>query len=190
MHHQDLTGLLDAVHEGDARAKHTLFEVTYSELRRLATSTMEGERPGHTLHPTALVNEAVIKILAGDSLMRTRNRATFFALAARAMRSVLVDHARRRAAAKRPTGNRRRIEPLDESLRQFEEREQIDMLILDEALQQLQTLSQRQHDAVMLRFFGGLRFQEIATHLGVSVSTVEKDWNFARAWLRKTLDEG
>ena len=190
MDNGQITTLLDAVHKGDSQAADELFEVTYPELRRLASSAMRRQRSGHTLHPTALINEAVVNMLAGDCLARTANRGMFFALAARAMRSVLVDHARRRAAAKRVTGDGRRKRLLDEVVIQFEQQEHVDLLALDEALEQLEAMNKRQHDTVMLRFFGGLRFQEIADHQGVSLSTVEKDWSFARAWLRRTLDKG
>jgi RNA polymerase sigma factor (TIGR02999 family) len=190
MDNGQITMLLGAVHQGDSEATAELFEVTYAKLRRLATCAMRRQRSGHTLQPTALINQAVVNILASDCLIRTANRGMFFALATRAMRSVLVDHARRRAAAKRVTGQGRRKRLLDEVVSQFERLEQVDLLALDEVLKQLEALNKRQHDTVMLRFFGGLRFQEIADHQGVSLSTVEKDWNFARAWLRRALDKG
>lgn len=186
---QQITRLLKAARKGDQGAANGVLEVAYPELRSLAASTLRGQRPDHTLQPTSLVGEAVVRILLANALATTESRTAFFALAARAMKSVLIDYARRRGASKRPTGNNRRACSWDESISRFEEYEQVDLVSLGEAMHQLEARSKRQHDTVLLRFFGGLSNSEIAEYLNVSLSTVEKDWHFARAWLRKTLDE-
>lgn len=187
MEDDQITQLLGAVRDGNVTAAEELFAITCAELRKIAKSAMRTQPANHTLQPTALVNEAVVRILKGESLQRTDNRRMFYALAARAMRSVLVDYARRRAAIKRAAGSTTQHEFFEEVVGRFEEEMQVDVLALDEALKTLQTRSKRQHDVVVMRFFGGFRVEEIADHLGVSSSTVEKDWAFSKAWLRKVL---
>ena len=185
----EITDLLNKAAVGDQLARDHLFEVLYPTLRELAAAQMRYERPGHTLQPTALVNEAILKMNDRRLLEEATDRCGFIAAAARAMRAVLVDHARRRSASKRPSGDNRQRHPLDETLEYFERTQRLDVMVLDEALRELSTLSQRQHDIVMLHFFGGLKFKQIADYIDVSLSTVEKDWRFARAWLRRALDE-
>lgn len=184
----EVTKLLAKAAEGDVQAKETLFNVLYPTLRELAAAHMNRERSDHTLQPTALVNEAAAKLLKGKLLRHATDRASFLATASSAMRAILVDHARKRSAAKRPTGKLGDRVPLENVLECFEREQGLDVEALDEAMQQLNSFSPRQHEIVMLHFFGGLTFREIASHLGVSLSTVEKDWKFARAWLRKTMD--
>ena len=153
----------------------------------MAGALMQRERPGHTLQPSALVNEAMVRLLEGSALNRSADRGYFFAAAAQAMRQVLVDHARRRRAAKRD-GGRRRV-PLDQVLQYFDDR-RLDVLALHEALDRLMTLDERQGLVVSLRFFAGLSAPEVADVLDVSVGTIEGDWRIARAWLRGQLGGG
>ncbi len=155
-----------------------------AELRSLASRYLAGERPGHTLQPTALVHEAFLR-LAGKSGVPA-GRSEFIALAATSMRRVLVDHARARRAAKRG-GERQRI-ALD-AASPSDERTEVDLLALDESLERLAGLDQRQARIVELRFFGGLGVEAVAAVLGVSPRTVEADWRMARAWLRRELEK-
>jgi RNA polymerase sigma factor (TIGR02999 family) len=182
----DLTALIEQARSGDAEARERLTRAVYGELRRMADVLMRRERPGHTLQPSALVNEALIRLFDGEVLARARDRRYLFAAAASAMRQVLVDHARARDAAKR-TGRRERV-PLDQVLDYFEERK-LDVISLHEALDRLMALDERQGLVVALRFFLGLSVPEVADALEVSTGTVERDWRVARAWLRGQLGE-
>ncbi len=169
--------------DGDRAALARLTTLVYDELHRLARIYMARERPDHTLQATALVNEAYLK-LVDTSRVRWRNRAHFFAMAARLMRQVLVDHARSRRNQKRG-GDWLRV-TLDESLnlgRDFNS----DLLALDEALGTLARLDPRKSQVVELRFFGGLALDETAEALGISEDTVGRDWDSARAWLLREL---
>lgn len=157
--------------------------LVYEELRRLAHSYMRGERPGHTLQTTALVNEAYLR-LADYRGIRRQERAHFFAIAARLMRRILIDHARTRARQKRGGGALRLA--LDEAAVLSPERSR-ELLALDEALSRLAKLDPRKSRVVELRFFGGLYNDEIAELLDVSVKTVTRDWQMAEAWLRREL---
>jgi RNA polymerase sigma factor (TIGR02999 family) len=180
----ELTSLLAAVRGGDEAARDHLVECVYQELRRVAAGLIRAEPTGHSLQPTALLHEALAHLLEADALRRAPNRAYLFGAAARAMRQVLVDHARQRNAGKRGGGQRRL--PLDAVLLYFQE-QRVDVLTLHEALDRLAVLDERQSQVVTLRFFGGLTVPEIAEQLGVSVSTVESDFRVARAWLRRQL---
>jgi RNA polymerase sigma factor (TIGR02999 family) len=181
-----LTALLDAVRAGREGAQDDLVRAVYDELRRFARGLMRHERPGHTLQPSALVHEALLRLLGGDTLADVPDHRYLFAAASRAMRQVLVDHARRHDADKRDPGRVRL--PLDESLAYFEEQD-LDVIALDEALARLAPTYPRQAEVVDLRFFGGLTVPEVAVTLGVSDTTVESDWRFARAWLRRQLGD-
>jgi len=172
--------LLAEVQGGSEQARAELFEEVYGDLRTMAGILMVRERGDHTLQPTALVHEAYLRIFIGTPL-KSSDRPYFFSAAARAMRRVLVEHARRRHADKRPDGRRR--EPLDDIHHTVESTQGVGILDLDQALLELEEVNPRQHDVVVLRFFGGLGWKEIAVVLKVSVSTVEKDWQAARAWL-------
>jgi RNA polymerase sigma factor (TIGR02999 family) len=180
----ELTALLVEARAGDEAAKERLTRAVYGELRRIAEVLMRRERPDHTLQPSALVNEALLRLFDSDALDRAQDRRYLLAAAAQAMRQVLVDHARRRDADKR--GGRRERVPLDGVLQYFEER-RLDVVALHEALDRLMALHQRQGLVVALRFFTGLSVPEVADVLGVSVATVEGDWRVARAWLRGQL---
>jgi len=180
----DVTTLLEQIQAGDEQARHQLVERIYGELHRVAVGLMEGERADHSLQPTALLHEALLRLLDADVLSKAPNRAYLFAAAARAMREVLVDHARYRSRQKR--GGKQHTLPLDAVLLYCEE-QNLDVVAVHEALNQLATMHERQSTVVTLRFFGGFTMPEIAGQLGVSVSTVESDFRIARAWLRKQL---
>jgi RNA polymerase sigma factor (TIGR02999 family) len=182
----EVTTVLAEVRDGKPQAVDRLIGLVYDELRAVAAALMSRERPDHTLQPTALLNEALVKLLDTDFLSRVEDRRLFFGAAVRAMRQVLVDHARRRSADKRVEGRPR--EPLDEAVRYFEKRK-LDVLALHELLEQLSGLHERQGRIVELRFFGGFTVPEIADLLGVSVSLVESDFRKASAFLRSRLGE-
>ncbi len=175
----DVTRLLAEAGQGRKEAWEKLAPRVYEELRGLAESAMRRERAGHTLQPTALVHEAFLK-LAGQDHANWENRKHFYGAAAEVMRRVLVNHALARKAAKR--GGGLQPQPLDELSVAFEG-ESADLLALDEALQRLSSMDGQQAKIVELRFFGGLTFPEVADALGVSLSTVERGWRVARAWL-------
>ena len=181
-----VTDLLVRWREGDRLALDELMPLVYDELRRLAARYMRGERPGHTLQTSDLVNEACLR-LAGHEEMRWQDRAHFFAVAAQAMRRILVDHARRRGNQKHG-GGVRRVE-LDEALVVSDERA-AEVVALDEALARLAELAPRKSQLVELRFFGGLSIEEAAEVLRVSPGTVMRDWTFVKAWLRKEIAGG
>jgi RNA polymerase sigma factor (TIGR02999 family) len=183
---REVTTLLDQIRAGSADAQERLVELVYQELRRLAGGLLRRERAGHTLQPTALVHEALLRLLRPDALGGAYNRSQFLAAAARAMRRVLVDHARQRAADKR--GGGRAPLPLDEALDYFAE-QHLDLLAVHDALDRLAGLHARQAQVVELRFFGGCTVEEIAAQLQVSVSTVESDFRKAAAFLRSQLVE-
>jgi RNA polymerase sigma-70 factor, ECF subfamily len=180
----DLTAILSDIRAGRPDAQDRLVCAIYGELRRVARGLMHQERPGHTLQPSALVHETLLRLLDGDALADVPNRRFLFAAAAQAMRQVLVDHARRRRARKRE-GQRARV-PLDEALSTFEE-QGLDVIALHDALDRLAPAHPRPAQVVDLRFFGGLSVPEVAELLGVSDTTVEGDWRFARAWLLRKL---
>ena len=180
----DVTLLLARARDGDEQARDDLIARVYGELRRVAEGLMRREHPGHTLSPTAVVHEAVIKLLGEAALDRAADRSYLFASAARAMREVLIDHARRRATARRGGGQRR--VPLDAVVDYFED-QGLDLVAVHEALDRLAERNGRQAQVVTLRYFGGLTVPEIAEALGVSVGTVERDWRIARAWLSNEL---
>lgn len=181
-----VTALLQAWGDGDLAARDRLFPLVYEELRRRAAHYLRRERPGHTLQPTALVHEAYLR-LAGPNRMAWTDRAHFLAVAAQAMRRVLVDHARTKRAGKR-WGHRVQV-PLEEGVATSQPRE-VDLILLDESLDELGALSPGQARLVELRYFGGLTTEEAAHVLGVSHATVERRWNLARAWLFRRVTQG
>jgi RNA polymerase sigma-70 factor (ECF subfamily) len=158
-------------------------DAVYRELRRLAASCLRKERSDHTLQPTALVHEAWIRMSAGANL-EWQNRAHFFGFAARIMRQVLVDHARKHCAGKRPEGGER-CELSDVYAFSLDRSEEL--LAVDEALDRLAVLDSRQSHIVELRFFAGLSEEEIGELLDISVRTVKRDWKMAKAWLQSEL---
>ncbi len=184
---QGLTVILGRAKAGDERARGELIALIYDELRRVASSMMRRERAGHTLSPTAVVHEAVIRLLGEAVFDRAADRSFLFASAARAMREVLIDHARRRGAARRGGGMRR--VPLDAVVDYFEG-QGLDVVAVHEALDRLAELDGRQAQVMTLRYFGGMTVAEVAAALGVSVATIEQDWRLARAWLAGQLGGG
>lgn len=178
------TQLLRRAVDGDAVAADQLLPLVYDELRALARRFLRGQE-GHTLQPTALVHEAWLHLVE-QSQRDWRNRAHFFAVAARIIRRVLVDHARMRASLKR-RGDRERVK-LEESAAEAAQPD-VDLLALDEALHELAQLDARQARVVELRFFAGLEIDEVALALGVSPRTVKEDWRVARAFLSRRLAE-
>ena len=180
-----VTDLLHAWGEGDETALHQLVPLLESELRRLARAYMARERPGHTLQPTALVNEAFLRLVDAQGV-RWHGRAHFFGIAARLMRRVLVDHARARGFQKR--GGGAQTVPLETTIL-VSRAPDIALLDLDDALDALAEVDERKAKVVEMRFFGGMTVEETAGALGVSGDTVKRDWRLAKLWLLKTLGE-
>jgi len=178
-----VTLLLHNWREGDQAALGQIAEIVQRELRRLAASYLRRERPGHTLQPTALVNEAFVR-LVGQANSKWEGRSHFIAIAAHHMRQILVDYARRHQAAKRGSGAT--MIPLDGAEAAGDPRP-VDLLALDEALAKLAKVDPRKAQAMELKYFGGLEMKEIADVLGISVKTVEKDVRLAAVWLRSAL---
>lgn len=179
----ELFAALQTATRGDSSALDRLFPALYQELKRQAAGYLRGERAGHTLQPTALAHETYLRLI-GRRDFPWQNRAHFMASAARAMRSILVDHARRRRAQKR--GGGREQVPLDATMA-IEEQRPVAFDDLDRALEDLARRSERQAKVVELRYFGGLSAEETAEVLGVSSVTVKRDWATARAWLYREL---
>jgi RNA polymerase sigma factor (TIGR02999 family) len=186
---RDLTSTLCAATSGDAAAAADLLPAVYDELRRMAARMLRRERAGHTLQPTALAHEAFLKLI-DQSRVQWQGRVHFLAVAATAMRRILVNHAKARGRIKRggPAAHRQRV-PLDDALESFEERA-VDLEALDEALQRLAAFDPQQARLVELRFFGGMTVEEAADALGISVRTVHREWDVAKAWLRGEVDKG
>jgi len=178
-----VTDLLVAWSEGDKAAYDKLVPLVYDELHRLAHRYMSGERPGHTLQTTALVDEAYLRLV--NQKVHWQNRSHFFAIAAEVMRRILVDYARQRRFAKRG-GAAQRVE-LDEAVLMARERS-TEMIALDDALKRLAKFDERKSRVVELRFFGGLSVEETADVLKISVNTIKRDWSTARAWLYKEVN--
>ena len=179
----DITQLLVDAREGDGRAMDQLLPLVYDRLRALAQELMQQERPGHTLQATALVHEAYLK-LVDQKRAQSQDRAHFFAVAAQAIRRILVDYARGHGRAKR-AGGRARLTLNEELAATYDE--VVDVVALDEALAQLAE-SYPQHARITeMRFFAGLTIEESAAVLGVSTRTVDRHWRYARAWLYRAL---
>lgn len=181
----EVTLLLQAWNAEDASSRERLVPLLYEQLRRLAGGLMKHERAGHTLSPTALVHEAVVRLLEGSSVSAS-NRSELVGLMAQLMRRVLVDYARRRKAEKR--GGGATLATLDDD-RAGNDESTLDLLDLDRALQRLEELDARQAKIVEMRAILGLSVDQVATLLGVSAITVKRDWRSARAWLSRELDQ-
>jgi RNA polymerase sigma-70 factor (ECF subfamily) len=179
-----ITMLIRASAGGDPEARVRLVESIYGELRRLAGHLMRQEPPGHTLQPTALVNELFAKFLAEDKGLLAENRQHLFAISAKAMRHLLVDHARAKRAGKRGSGmDAVTLDPdIEGGSCSFEK-----LLLIHNALDRLQAMNSRQAEVAEMRVFGGFGIDEIATTLGVTSRTVNRDWQFVSAWLRTQL---
>jgi RNA polymerase sigma factor (TIGR02999 family) len=177
--------LLQAWGRGDLQAREDLVPLVYQQLRKRAAAYLRRERRDHTLQPTALVNEAYIRLM-GQERVTWHNRAQFFGVAAQIMRRILVDHARERQAAKRPGGVKvtlddgmSTVQPLD-----------CELLMLDDVLQELARIDERQAHIVELKYFGGLSEEEVGAVLSLSRATISREWQSARAWLYRRVTKG
>ena len=178
----EVTQLLADLEGRPREATPRLFELLYSELRRLAQHYLQNERPGHTLQATALVHEAYVRLVG--TRQNWQSRAHFFAVASSAMRRILVDQARAKQAAKRP-GSQQKVDFDEAPLLTNENFD--DILFVDQALERLQQLDPVQCQIVELRYFGGMTVEEVAEALAVSTTTVHRDWSVAKAWLHGEL---
>jgi RNA polymerase sigma factor (TIGR02999 family) len=181
-----VTELLARWRSGDAAARDILVPIVYDELRRIARRCLAGQRHSHTLQPTALVHEAYLRLARHDSV-DWQDRAHFFAMAAQMMRQILVDHARKRAAAKRG-GNAPTIVVNEDAA--IVQAPGLDLLVLDDAMRQLASLDSRQSQIVELRFFGGLSIEETAQVMNISPATTKREWSTARLWLHNAMTHG
>jgi len=180
----DVTQMLARVSRGERSAVNSLLPLVYDELRALGASFFQQQRREHTLQPTALVHEAFLK-LVGPAEIEWQSRAHFFAVAAKAMRQILTDHARRKGAAKRGGAAWHKVTlsglqtPVADT--------NIDLIALDEALSKLAEIDPRQVQVVEMRFLAGLKIEEVAEVMALSAPTIEREWRMARAWLRREL---
>jgi len=179
----DITILLAAVSEGGPQATAELYAVVYHELKALAHKQLRNERPDHTLGATALVHEAFLKLVDGNTVP-WEGQAHFFGVASQAMRRILVDHARRRTASKR---SRQQQVTLDADTPIAAEKSPEEILAVDDALRRFYALDPRAAQQVELRFFGGRTIEDAALILGISTATAKRDWTVARAWLQRDL---
>ena len=181
----DITQLLSAIDQGDPRAAEQLLPLVYGELRRLAARKMAHEAPGQTLQATALVHEAYLRLLDGAPDGQWNSRGHFFGAAAEAMRRILVERARHKQSRKAGGGRRRQELP---EIELAVAGPRLDLLALNEALTKLEQQDRRRAELVKLRFFAGLTIAEAAQALGVSESTADNDWAYARSWLRLEME--
>jgi RNA polymerase sigma factor (TIGR02999 family) len=181
----EITRILAAVEQGDPQAAEQLLPLVYEELRKLAARKLAHEKPGHTLQATALVHEAYLRLVGGEKAQHWNSRGHFFSAAAEAMRRILVERARHKRSRKAGGGRRRLdladVEPADAG-------PGLDLLALDEALELLARQDRRKAELVKLRFFAGLTTAEAAAVLGISTSTADNDWAYARCWLRLQIE--
>ena len=180
-----MTRILLKIQSGDLQASDELLPLVYDELRQLATQRMSREKPGHTLQATALVHEAYLRLVNAEELQAWESRGHFFAAAAEAMRRILVENARRKGRLKRG-GDLERVD-LSESCLVADDRGDVDLLELDEALNKLAAKDPRKAELVKLRFFAGLSTKQAAQVLKIAKSTADLDWAYARAWLRMEI---
>ena len=183
----EVTALLEALRGGDSAAGERLLPLVYGVLHDIAARQLQRERPDHTLQPTILLHDAWLKLTA-DRSAPWADRAHFFALATRAMRRLLVDHARARSAGKRRGDLAEML--IEDVAAAPTMPDPVDLIALDDALNQLALVDDRARRVVELRFFGALEWSEIAAVLGVSEPTVKRDWRFARVWLRRRMEAG
>jgi RNA polymerase sigma factor (TIGR02999 family) len=184
----DVTHILQAIENGDAKAANELLPVVYEELRKLAGYKLANEAAGHTLQPTALVHEAWLRLVKGEEQARFQNRAHFFGAAAEAMRRILVESARRKKRLKHG-GELQRVDMDDAELALSLPLPDDELLALDEALDRLVTVDSRAAEVVKLCFFVGLTQEHAAKEFGVSLATAERLWSFARAWLFREMEK-
>lgn len=183
----EISQILRSWSDGDRQSRDELIASVYEELHKIASRYLRHERSDHTLQPTALVHEAYLKIV-DISHITWQDRAHFFAVASNVMRQILVDHARAREAEKRG-GEFRRI-ALEDAISFSNDKTDVDLLALDDALEQLSTFDDQQSRIVELRFFGGLTIEETAEVLGISPATVKREWTLARSWLYRKMNSG
>lgn len=179
----DVTQILDAIQQGDARATEQLFPLVYDELRRMAARKLTDEKPGQTLQATSLVHEVYLRLVDVSRAPSWNSRGHFFAAAAEAMRRILIDEARRRNRQKRGGGYRRVSLDEAEGIVPCDLQPGDELLALDEALDRFEVLAPDQARLVKLRYFAGLTLEEAAHSLGISVATAKRQWVYARAWL-------
>lgn len=182
----DVTQILHEIVDGHQSASERLLPLVYDEMRAIAVRAMREERADHTLQPTALVHEAYLRLVGSN--VEWQGRQHFLATGARAMRRLLINHARDRRAQKRGLGDWARV-TLDEAIADVEDRS-IDVLALDEAMERLAALDARQATLVELRFFGGLTMNDAAEMLGITIDKARGDWAIAKAWLTRELRKG
>jgi RNA polymerase sigma factor (TIGR02999 family) len=180
----EVTRILSAIEEGDPHAAEQLLPLVYDELRQLAAHKLAKEKPGHTLQATALVHEAYLRLVGGEKVRPWDSRGHFFAAAAEAMRRILIDSARRRRSRRPGRGaERRSLEGLEAAAPASDD----ELLAVDEALERLRQVAPAKAELVKLRYFGGLTIPEAAKALGISVTTANRYWAYARAWLHEEL---
>jgi RNA polymerase sigma-70 factor, ECF subfamily len=182
----EVTSLLAAWGKGDRGALNELMPLVYNELHRMARRAWIGQDKGNTLQPTALLNEAYLKLAGGENASY-QNRCHFFAVASTAMRQILVNHARGRLADKRGNGQ---IKLSLDDVHLAVHQEAAEVVALHEALERLQSIDERKSRVIEMRYFGGLSIEEVAEALGVSVITVNRDWRLARTWLLREINGG
>jgi RNA polymerase sigma factor (TIGR02999 family) len=181
----EVTRILCAIEQGDAHAAEELVPLVYDELRRLAAQMLAREAPGQTLQPTALVHEAYLRLVDKDQPQQWKSRGHFFGAAAEAMRRILVERARHKHSIKAGADRQRQELP---DIAAPETVSGVDLLSLNEALDKLASQDQRRAEIVKLRFFAGLTIEEAAQALGISTSTADNDWAYARCWLRLEIE--
>jgi RNA polymerase sigma factor (TIGR02999 family) len=183
----DVTRILEAIEKGDPTAAEQLLPLVYEELRQLAARRLANEKPGQTLQPTALVHEAYLGLIGSGRGREWEGRGHFFAAAAEAMRRILVDKARRKKRLRHGGGFQK--QSLDDFEPAVASANAIDLLALNDALERLETSSVRRAQLVKLRYFAGLTLPEVAEVLGISQSTAEADWTYAKAWLKREIEK-
>jgi RNA polymerase sigma factor (TIGR02999 family) len=183
----EVTRILDQIQQGDRHAAEQLLPLVYDELRKLAAQKLAHERPGQTLQPTALVHEAYLRLVDVEQVQHWDSRGHFFAAAAEATRRVLIDNARRRCAQRRGGGAKRQsLQGLEAAAPGSDD----ELLAVDEALERFQKLDPTKAELVKLRYFGGLTIPETAQALGISTTTANRYWAYARSWLHEELTGG
>jgi len=183
----DITQLLIEMTDGNTEVVNQILPLIYSELRKLASSYLRRERSNHTLQPTALVNEAYLKLI-DQKKVKWQNRAHFFGIAAQVMRRILLDHARKHTAEKR--GGDAELLPIEEEILIVSHEKSAELIALDEALENLAKIDEQKARIVELRYFGGLSIEETAEVMGVSVPTINRQWRMAKAWLYGQVARG
>src|SRR5262245_5211257 len=181
----DVTGILSQIDRGDPGAAGQLLPLVYAELRRLAAAKLAHEKPGQTLEATALVHEAYLRLVDTEKAQHWNSRRHFIAAAAEAMRRILVERARQKKSLKGGGGrHRQELAEIELAIKE----PSVDVLALDDALEKLQQQDSRKAELVKLRFFAGLTIEQAAEELGISPSTADNDWAYARCWLRVEMD--